>query len=69
MAAPDPRTEFTSTARDTVPSWIRDEQVRGRRANGWDEWNDGWNAFSFQVLEIKGGFPLSAAALASVMQT
>ena len=30
VAAPDPRTEFTSTARDTVPSWIRDEQVRGR---------------------------------------
>ena len=27
VAAPDPRTEFTSTARDTVPSWIRDEQV------------------------------------------
>eukprot|EP00439_Symbiodinium_sp_Y106_P050634 s4110_g6.t1 len=24
---PDPRTEFSSTARDTVPSWIRDEQV------------------------------------------
>eukprot|EP00930_Biecheleria_cincta_P000014 TRINITY_DN10002_c0_g1_i2.p1 TRINITY_DN10002_c0_g1~~TRINITY_DN10002_c0_g1_i2.p1 ORF type:complete len:960 (+),score=207.17 TRINITY_DN10002_c0_g1_i2:54-2933(+) len=23
----DPRTEFNSTARDTVPSWIRDEQV------------------------------------------
>ncbi|CAK9014724.1 Uncharacterized protein SCF082_LOCUS12450 [Durusdinium trenchii] len=27
VAAPDPRTEFSSTARDTVPSWIRDEQV------------------------------------------
>ncbi|CAE8646853.1 unnamed protein product [Polarella glacialis] len=24
---PDARTEFTSTTRDTVPSWIRDEQV------------------------------------------
>eukprot|EP00931_Biecheleriopsis_adriatica_P042114 TRINITY_DN239_c0_g1_i1.p1 TRINITY_DN239_c0_g1~~TRINITY_DN239_c0_g1_i1.p1 ORF type:complete len:989 (-),score=218.03 TRINITY_DN239_c0_g1_i1:40-2931(-) len=27
VAEQDPRTEFTSTARDTVPSWIRDEQV------------------------------------------
>lgn len=27
VAAPDPRTEFSSTARDTVPSWIRDEQA------------------------------------------
>ena len=24
---PDPRTDFSSTARDTVPSWIRDEQA------------------------------------------
>jgi len=27
VGLPDPRTEFASTARDSVPSWIRDEQV------------------------------------------